>query len=194
MNRSALRLVRQLIEGIALALIPFLIIQLSLQPTVVQGFSMAPTLDDGSHLMVNKMAYFQVDVKRLSRLIPFWDVIPEARVRLPFSHPPRRGDVIVFHDPTDPSQDLVKRVVGLPGEKVQVRAGTLYIDGAKLAEPYLRDIHPTGSMKCIPNSTDCTLQEGQYFVMGDNRVSSLDSRQWGPVPIEDIVGKVWFTY
>ena len=113
---------------------------------------------------------------------------------IPFTHPPKRGDVIVFHHwvPTEP--DLVKRVVGLPGERVEIQKGTVYIDGEKLDERYLTGAHSTGSMECIPNSVSCILQEGQYFVMGDNRGGSSDSRQWGPVPIEEIVGELWFVY
>ena len=144
--------------------------------------------------MVNKIAYFRVDMERLSRLIPFWDVENNGGRHLPFSHPPERGDVIVFDAPTKPERDFVKRVVGLPGERVEIKAGVIYINGTKLDEPYLDTVTSKRSMDCIPRSANCKLREGEYFVLGDNRNSSNDSRDWGPVRLETIVGKVWFIY
>ena len=131
---------------------------------------------------------------RLARLVPLWDAGTGDKKYLPFSHPPRRGDVIVFNDPTGASRDLVKRVVGLPGEVVKIMEGTVYINGTKLDEPYLEGFHYTGSIECIPKSRDCGLQEDEFFVIGDNRGNSNDSRYWGPVPLQNIVGKVWFGY
>ena len=84
--------------------------------------------------------------------------------------------------------------MGLPGESVKIIDGTVYIDGVGLDELYLAGTHISGSMECIPNSISCVLQEDQYFVMGDNRGRSSDSRHWGPISLDDIVGKVWFGY
>lgn len=155
---------------------------------------MDPTLGDGQHVMVNKLAYYQLDLNRLARLIPFWDVEEGSRKHLPFTRSPNRGDVIVFHDPNTPGRDLVKRVVGLPGESVKIIEGVLYIDGVELDESYLDGVHASGSMECIPNSVNCVLEEDEYFVMGDNRARSSDSRHWGPIGLNDIAGKVWFGY
>ena len=190
------RILRELLEAVILALVVFFVIQISVQNFRVQGHSMQPTLDGDEYLMVNKLPYFRLDLQRLSRLVPFWHVDESKEKYLPFSHPPGRGDVIVFHAPHQ-EKDFVKRVVGLPGERVEIRAGTVFINGVKLGEPYLVDSDlGRVAMNCIPKLEpfNCTLQETQYFVLGDNRSSSNDSRDWGPVPLENIVGKVWFVY
>ena len=187
--------IRELIEAVLLALLVFFIVQLSIQNFRVEGHSMRPTLDGGEYLMVNKLAYIRVDLERLSKLVPFWEVDSPKKLHLPLAHDPRRGDVIVFHAPTKPV-DFVKRVVGLPGEKLEISDGSVYIDGERLDEPYLARVNLADSMGCIPKLErhDCTLQNDQYFVLGDNRGSSNDSRDWGPISVEAIVGKVWFVY
>jgi len=189
-------IVRELLEALVLALLVFFVIQVSVQNFRVEGHSMQPTLDGSEYLMVNKLSYLRVDMQRLARLVPFWDVKTPEKKFAPFSHPPRRGDVIVFHAPTRPERDFVKRVVGLPGDRVEIRAGAVYVNGDKLDEPYLSTSNLSGSMDCIPKlqASNCTLPENQYFVLGDNRSSSNDSRDWGPVHLEGIVGKVWFVY
>ena len=186
--------IRELLEAVVLALLVFFVIQLSVQNFRVEGHSMQPTLDSGEYLMVNKLPYFRIDMVRLSRLIPFWDAQGPDHKYLPFAHPPRRGDVIVFRAPTSPSRDFVKRVVGLPGEKVRISGGEIFINGKRLDEPYLAESDLSGDMDCIPNTLGCVLREGQYFVLGDNRDKSNDSRDWGPAALEDVVGKVWFVY
>ena len=187
--------IKELLEAVVLALLVFFVIQISVQNFQVKGSSMKPTLDGGEYLMVNKVSYLRVDMQRLARLVPFWDVEASDQRYLPFSHPPKRGDVVVFHAPTTP-QDFVKRVIGLPGEDVKIKDGKVYIDGVELDESYLAYSDLTRSMDCTPRleSFDCRLQEGQYFVLGDNRGKSHDSKNWGPVPLENVVGKVWFVY
>ena len=146
---------------------------------------MSPTLEGGQYLLVNKLVYFRLDMERLSRIVPFWKVDkPSGHFAI---HPPERGEVIVFHFPRDPGKDFVKRVIGLPGEKVEMRQGTVYINGVPLEEPYLTN--PDSS-----NLPTVILREKQYFVLGDNRRSSNDSRSWGPVPEENVVGKVSIVY
>ena len=98
---------------------------------------------------------------------------------------PGRGDVIVFRYPLDPQQEFVKRVIGLPGETIECKGGVLYIDGKSLEEPYVQG---------TTYDFVTTVPEGFYFVMGDNRQGSEDSRVLGPVPRQDIIGRVCFRY
>ena len=148
--------------------------------------------------MVNKLSHFRLDMERLARLVPLWNVDPDGdnQKYLPFSHPAQRGEVIVFQAPSMPDQAFVKRVIGLPGERVEIRDGKVLINGETLDEPYLAHSNVVGSMTCVPTlrQFDCILQEGQYFVLGDNRNRSNDSRDWGPVTVDEIVGEVWFIY
>jgi signal peptidase I len=176
---------REFLEAILLALVVFLVIQTSVQNFKVEGSSMHPTLEGGQYLLVNKLVYFKVDEERLSRIIPFWKV-DESAQRFAL-HPPQQGEVIVFHFPRDPSRDFVKRVIGVPGDRVEIREGTVYVNGVALDEPYVtaEDSSDIGAI---------TLQEKEYFVLGDNRRGSNDSRNWGPVPEENILGKVWIIY
>ena len=179
------RVAREIIEAVALALIVFLVIQTGVRNFKVEGASMQPTLEGGQYLLVNKIVYFKLDMARLSRVIPFWKVDqPHERFAL---RPPHRGEVIVFHYPKDVTKDFVKRVIGLPGEKIGVEDGDVIIDGRRLEEPYLTS-RDTSSAKAI------ILGENEYYVMGDNRRGSNDSRNWGPVAGELVLGKVWFVY
>ncbi len=106
-----------------------------------------------------------------------------------YLHTPQRGDVIVFRYPRDPSRDFVKRVIGIPGDTVRItNSGIVSVDGVRLSEPYTNDL----TNYYGPESW--TLKTGQYFVLGDNRGDSSDSRDWGPVPRTDIIGKAEFVY
>ena len=179
------RVFRELLEAVILAIIVFILIHTSIRNFKVEGSSMNPTLESGQHLIVNKLVYSQLDMDRLSRIIPFWQAeTPDTRYAI---HPPKRGEVIVFHFPRDPSKDFVKRVVGLPGEEVEIRQGKVYINGQALTEPYLDRLDNSRVGPMI-------LREKEYFVLGDNRRSSNDSRIWGPVSETYVVGKVWFVY
>lgn len=185
------RVFRELLEAVVLAVIVFLLIQTSIRNFKVDGKSMDPTLEDGQYLMVNKLVYFQLDMARLSRIVPFWKVDnPSVRFA---AHSPRRGEVIVFHSPPDPSKDFVKRVIGLPGERVELQGGDVYIDGERLSEDYIKgkktQCHPATKLEC-----PVILAEKEYFVLGDNRDASNDSRRWGAVSESEVLGKVWFVY
>ena len=192
------RLLRELLEAIVLALLVFFVILISVQNFRVEGPSMRPLLNGGEYLMVNKLSHFRLDMERLARLVPFWNVDADGdnQKYLPFSPPAQRGEVIVFQAPSMPDQAFVKRVIGLPGERVEIRDGKVLINGETLDEPYLAHSNVVGSMTCVPTlrQFDCILQEGQYFVLGDNRNRSNDSRDWGPVTVDEIVGEVWFIY
>lgn len=177
--------VREFLEAILLALVVFLVIQTSVQNFKVEGSSMRPTLEGGQYLLVNKLVYFKLDEERLSRMIPFWKV-DEAEKHFAV-HPPQRGEVIVFAFPRDPTRDFVKRVIGVPGDRVEIREGTVFVNGEPLDEPYI-------TQEDSSNMSEITLGEKEYFVLGDNRRGSNDSRNWGPVPEENILGKVWIIY
>jgi signal peptidase I len=123
--------------------------------------SMEPNFHDGQFLLINKLAY----------------KLGEAQ----------RGDVIVFRYPRDPSRDFIKRVIGLPGETVEVRSGQVYVDGTLL--PDLVNTEPTAY-----SSGSTTLGPDEVYVMGDNRPNSSDSHTWGPLSMDLIIGKVVLSY
>ena len=178
-------LVRELIETAILALLIFLALQFSVQNFRVEGSSMEPTLEDGQYLIANKLVYWRFSPRDVAKLIPFIDV--ERTEPLYTFHPPRRGEVIIFRFPGDQSRDFVKRVIGVPGEKVEIRQGRVFIDDLELDEPYV--IRPgRGSMAPV------VVPPGSLFVLGDNRRASHDSRDWGPVPTDNIIGRGWLSY
>ena len=179
------RLAREILEAVLLALVALVVLQGTVRNFKVEGSSMSPTLEGGQYLVVDQVSYFQLDVERMSRIVPFWDA-SETDPKFAF-HPPTRGEIIVFRYPEDPSKDFVKRVVGLPGEKVEVRSGIVHIDDIAMREPYLQRTDRS-SARAI------TLREKEYYVIGDNRRNSNDSRAWGVVPEANIVGKVWLVY
>ncbi len=177
---------KDLLETIALALLIFMALQASVRNYRVELSSMESTLLPKDRLVVNKLVYFHLDTETIDRFVPFIDIWKDNETLFPF-HPPRRADIIVFRFPNDPSRDFVKRVIGLPGETVSMKRGEVFIDGDRLDEPYLmeKDNYTMAPTLVPPNS---------YFVLGDNRDGSSDSRHWGPVPLDNIVGKVLLRY
>jgi signal peptidase I len=179
--------IRELVETGLLALLVFLAVRASFQNFKVEGTSMYPTLEDGQFLIVNKLVYSEVNMDKLGNFIPFVDggSNPERNV----FHGPERGDIVVLKDPRNPQTDLIKRVIGLPGETLEIADGKVYINDRLLDEPYIKQAwHDTKSRVTIP--------PGEYFVMGDNRENSLDSRssQVGLVPKDLIIGKAMLSY
>ncbi len=179
------RLTREITEAVLLALLLLVVLQATAQNFKVEGSSMAPTLKGGQYLVVEQVSFFKFDTERLARAIPFWRV-SESEPQFALD-PPSRGEIIVFNYPLDPNKDFVKRVVGLPGERVEVIAGTVYVNGEALPEPYLKRKDSSGAPAL-------TLGEKEYYVIGDNRAHSNDSRSWGAVPEDNIVGRVWLVY
>jgi signal peptidase I len=147
-------------ETVLLAVVIFLALNTATGRFQVRGASMLPTLQNGQYLVISKLTYW--------------------------IHPPQRGDIIVFHPPTNPGEDYIKRVVGLSGEQVEIRAGEVAIDGQPLDEPYVNN---PGTY-----SGSWTLGEGEYFVLGDNRRNSSDSHTFGVISGETVVGKAWVSY
>lgn len=103
-------------------------------------------------------------------------------------HLPQRGDVVIFRSPPNPEKEYIKRVIGLPGETVAIRKGRVFINGQRLKEPYIDQVDRSSSWGPSP------MGEDEYFVLGDNRDNSSDSRSWGMLPRENIIGKAWISY
>lgn len=152
--------VLEVLGTIILAILIFLTVNATLESRQVEGCSMNPGLEDGQRVLVVKASYWFGE--------------------------PQRGDVIIFHSPSDPGRTLIKRVIGLPGEWVEIKEGTVYIDDEPLDEPYIQ-----GDNKAYPR---VQVPEGNYFVMGDNRNNSTDSRRWGMLSREFIIGRAWLCY
>jgi signal peptidase I len=161
----------RLVRDIFLIIVVFILFGVfAVQPVVVEGTSMLPQLNDGERLLVNKLVYYKI--KSVS-----WGHL-------------ERGDIVVFWFPKEPDKSYVKRIIGLPGEVVEVRNGKVVIDGNELNEDYL-DIEHNQSLPSFPARR---VEDHHYFVMGDNRDNSSDSRYWGLVPEKYIYGKAFFRY
>jgi signal peptidase I len=184
-GRRARRVGWELLQTLALAAVIFFVVRAMAQNFRVEGSSMEPGLHDGQYLLVNKAVYFRLNLKTLSKYIPFID--PGDNPKRFLFHPPRRGDVVVFRFPQDPSRDFIKRVIGVPGDTVEVRSGTVYVNDKPLTEPYITS-KPDYS---YPRQT---VPAGQYFVLGDNRNNSFDSHIWNFVPEENIIGRALISY
>ncbi|GIW16180.1 MAG: hypothetical protein KatS3mg063_2033 [Tepidiforma sp.] len=179
--------VREVVETVMLAALVFLSVRASFGNFKVDGNSMYPTLENGEFLIVNKLVYSEVDLEKLSNFLPFID--PGSDPTRYVFHGPQRGDIIVLRDPRDPNTDLIKRVIGLPGETIEIVNGKVYINDRLLEEPYIT----TPWNDTLPK---ILIPEDEYFVMGDNRNNSLDSRsaQVGLVSKDLIIGKATLTY
>jgi signal peptidase I len=179
------RVARELIETFVLALLIFLVVRSALQNFRVEGSSMDPVLHDGQYLIVNKAIYTRINLKTISRFLPFIDP-GDNPVHYLFRRP-RRGDVVVFRFPGNPERDFIKRIIGEPGDTVEIKDGTVYIDGSPLDEPYI-----TSKPTYVYGPT--VVPANQYFVLGDNRNNSYDSHVWGFLPEENIIGQAWLSY
>ena len=149
-----------IIETVVLAVVLFLGINAVSARVRVDGSSMIPTLQNGEFVLVNRMAY------RLGQM--------------------QRGDIIVFRSINEPGLDLIKRIIGLPGDEVVVQSGEVMINGQRLSEPYIAAPPRYDGAWRVP--------EGNLFVLGDNRNDSSDSHQWGLLPLENVIGKAILIY
>ncbi|MEP7217221.1 MAG: signal peptidase I, partial [Anaerolineaceae bacterium] len=179
--------VREVVETVMLALLVFLCVRASFQNFKVDGSSMYPTLENGQFLIVNKLVYSEVDMEKLSNFIPLINASSGEKRNV--FHGPARGDIVVLQDPRKPETDLIKRVIGLPGETLEIVDGKVYINDFRLDEPYIKTVWHDNKPKIL-------VPAGQYFVMGDNRDNSLDSRSQpvGFVPKDLIIGKTMVSY
>jgi signal peptidase I len=153
-------LLRELVETIVLSLIIFLLIRQVIQNYRIESHSMQPNFYEGQFILVNKLAF------KLGE--------------------PERGEVIVFHNPNNVEEDYIKRVIGLPGDTIEIRDQMVYINGEVLTEPY--QINPFTPGEYFPPTL---VEPDTLFVMGDNRNNSSDSRRIGAIPEELIVGQAW---
>lgn len=173
--------VREVVETGLMALLVFLAVRATFQNYRVHGHSMDPNLQDGEFLLVNRIEYSQINIQKLSNFVPF--LSPGDDPKRDVFTSPQRGDVIILEDPRQPNGDrLVKRVIGLPGDKLEIVSGTVYINGRELHEPYIPSPGDYASPPIV-------IPANQFFVMGDNRKNSEDSRYLGLIPRELIIGK-----
>lgn len=149
-----------ILETLILAVILFVAINAISARIRVDGSSMEPTLHGGEYVLVNKLSY------RLGQ--------------------PEYGDVIVFYYPRDPQQEYIKRVIGLPGDKVDISYGSVFVNGVLLEEPYIAAAPIYPGIWLVPDHS--------LFVLGDNRNNSSDSHSWGAVPVSYVVGKAILVY
>ena len=166
--RSAPRKGWGLVEYVVILVVSFALVFGFVRPFVMEAFwipseSMVPTLKVGDRVLVNKFVYRFTE--------------------------PARGDIVVFESVEDEDQDLIKRVVGLPGDTIAVRDGTLFVSGEPQREPYVNEKLPD-----VSYSPKTTVPKGHVFVMGDNRATSQDSRRFGPLPKENIEGEAFLRF
>jgi len=162
-----LSIVETLDATIFAALLSLVIIVFIVQAFFIPSGSMEPTLHVGDRILVGKFAY------------RIWEV--------------KRGDIVVFHYPLNPNKDFVKRVVGLPGERVEIKDGLVLISGRPLGEAYPTRL-PGGDRACTSNYGPQVVPAGSLFVLGDNRCNSEDSRFFGFVPFKNVVGRAMIVY
>lgn len=166
-NRPKLRqrgFMREVIETLVLIAAIYALVNLATARFIVEGPSMQPSFETGQFLIVSRVHYL------LDR--------------------PTYGDIIVFHYPNDPQDDYIKRVIGLPGDVVEIRDTAVYVNGEPLDEPYI--LEDCRESMCRDNRWE--LDDDEYFVMGDNRNHSSDSRRFGPVERQYIVGEALLRY
>ena len=152
---------RKLILIVLIAIVPILFAGCLLQPVQHEGTSMKPAIGNGDRIFVNR-------------------IIGELK----------RGDIVVFQFPEDKSKSFVKRIIGLPNEKIEIRSGKVFINNQSLEEPYIDSKYNQVSR----DSIEFRIPDGHYFVLGDNRNNSYDSRSWGTLPKELIYGVYYTTY
>ncbi len=156
-----MKIFRDIIAPVLLGLAVFALFHITLGSFKVYGSSMLPTIEEGEYIMVSKAAYF--------------------------FNQPQRGDIIVFDSPQDPRSDLIKRIIAVSGDTVEIRDDKVFVNGMPLAESYtLEPPHYIMLPEEIP--------AGHYFVLGDNRNNSSDSHRGWTVPRQNIIGKAWITY
>lgn len=160
-----LDLLEVFVTSFAIFLFVYLLV---LQPHKIKGNSMEPNYHDGEYLLTDKLTY------RFKE--------------------PQRGDVIVFKPPVSPDEEYIKRIIGIPGDVISIKSGKYYINGQRLNEDYIPENIYTKGNSFLITDTEKSIPTGSYFVSGDNRESSSDSRYWGYITKDKITGKAWLLY
>lgn len=184
---------REIIETALLAVLIFVTVRAVVLNFKVDGTSMLPTLQNGEMILVNRNAYRELDFGDFVDWLP--GVSEQSWFTIVDWGEPSRGDVVVFTPPPPGDQKpYIKRVIGLPGDHVQVTNNQVLVNGVPLDEPYIGDYR--NDCETVSNFPYCdvTVPEGHYFVMGDHRSNSQDSRYFGVVPESRIIGKAWLVY
>ena len=151
---------REIIETLLLTFLIFWVVNTITGRFRIEGSSMEPTMHEGQYVLINKLAYFLDE--------------------------PQRGDIVVLHFPRDPSRDFIKRIIGVPGDHIEIENNIVIVNGEPLDEPYIK------APPNYPGNWD--VPEGEFFVLGDNRNNSHDSHSFGFVPRFQLVGKGWVVY
>ncbi|MEK7078431.1 MAG: signal peptidase I [Patescibacteria group bacterium] len=167
--KAILEFVMDILETVVFIGSLFIVVYLFImQPNQVKGASMDPTFNTGDYIFTSKVTYKFRGYNR--------------------------GDVVVFKSPRNPDIEYIKRIIGLPGDKVMVKDSEVYVNGIKLTENYIAaktNLWENGFSK---NGAEITVPDGELFVMGDNRPRSSDSREFGPVPEDGVIGQVFYRY
>ncbi len=167
--RKFVAIIYEFVEAFVISASVFVVVYLFLmQPHQVKGSSMFPTYKDKEYLLTDKVTYKQ--------------------------RAPKYGDVIVFRAPVNEAFDFIKRVMGTPGDSIQIKGGQVYRNGQLVDEFFLPSTYRTSPGQFLHEGEVYTVPEGNVFAMGDNRDHSSDSRDWGPVPYKNIIGRVFFRY
>ena len=196
-SKSEKSALREYAEAFGVALILAIILRtFFIQAYKIPSGSMERTLLVGDHIIVNKLDYGLRLPDSIFGLTLFSSAIPYGKYLFPIE-PVRRGDVVVFVFPEDRTKDFIKRVVAIPGDTVEVRAGMLYLNGQRIPDPHAQ--FEKSLAERLPGSeadymAPRKLEPNQYFMMGDNRDHSYDSRFWGPITRDAIEGRAMFIY
>lgn len=159
----------EFIEFIAIIGAVFVVLRFFVaEPHKVSGRSMIPNFQDGDYIITNKISAKSGEFKR--------------------------GEVVILQNPRNQDQVFIKRVIGLPEERIRLTNGIVLISGQPITEPYLPKGTTTPGEAFLSDGEEVVVPKGQYFVIGDNRTGSSDSREWGPVPAELIIGSAWLRY
>jgi signal peptidase I len=178
----------ELFKTVMMALIIFLTARLFVLPYQVDGRSMAPNLENRDRVLVNRAVYMHLNLDLLVGWIPGVDT--DDTDYYPF-HSPERGDIVVLHPPESSPEPYIKRTIAVAGDTVDIHDGLVFVNGEQLVEPYIQ-----GAVTECDRSTYCdgyVVPPGTIYVLGDNRQHSYDSRSFGPVPLDNVIGKAWFS-
>jgi signal peptidase I len=188
LNRSrGLEVGGELLQAVVLAGVLVLAGRIAVENFRVEGISMQPNFASGQVLVVNRLAYLHIEGAPLAHLLP---TTAQGSIDYLFGGP-QRGDIAIFLSPVEPGVDYIKRVIGLPGDKVAVHDGHVYVNGELLTEAY---IEFPADYRFPLKGDSMTVPQDSYFVLGDNRPESLDSHFGWFVPVENLVGRAWLRY